>query len=93
MILFDINHKEMIYIEDIDNESKKNPVYRMGNTDLTTFIRSLATKHNVFVPDGQGSLAPYKVGVDIGFENIPVWGGIKEFVFPAHNLVAGIDYT
>ena len=81
----------MIYIADIDNGPKKNPVYRLNKSDLTTFIRSLATKHNVFVPDKQGSMVPYKIGLEIGFDIVPVWGSMKEFVFPAHNLVAGTD--
>jgi sulfhydrogenase subunit beta (sulfur reductase) len=79
----------MIFIEDIDTEQKKNPVYKLSRNDLATFIRSIATKHNVFVPDEQGCLVQYKVGLDMGWENIPVWGSAKEFVFPARNLVAG----
>lgn len=63
-------------------------IYKLDTYDLNKLIKRWSEEYRVFVPDENGRLAEYNEGMEINWHVVPVWG-IKEFVFPARNLVAG----
>lgn len=63
---------------------------KLAPDDLINLLRKWTDKYLVFVPDEHGRLMEYEDGLEIDWHTVPIWHGIKEFVFPARNLVAGV---
>ncbi|MGM0441479.1 MAG: 4Fe-4S dicluster domain-containing protein [Elusimicrobiota bacterium] len=63
--------------------------YILDNEKLEQYIQNWAEDYRVFVPGEDGEFTAYDPGVTINWETVPVWGGIKEFVFPPRYQVVG----
>ncbi|MFH1415286.1 MAG: 4Fe-4S dicluster domain-containing protein [Elusimicrobiota bacterium] len=66
-------------------------IRKITNEKLRALFKEWSEDHRVMVPDERGRLVEYSEDIDICWDTVPVWGGVKEFVFPARNLVAGIE--
>jgi ferredoxin len=63
--------------------------YKTETENLKNYIDRWADRYSVYVPSESGELVPYEKGQEIAWHKVPVWGGIKDFVFPARSRVVG----
>ncbi len=54
-----------------------------------SILKKWAAEKPLFLPGESGLLEEYGDDFKYDLEKVPVWGGIKEFVFPSRNAVAG----
>ncbi|MBN2406985.1 MAG: 4Fe-4S dicluster domain-containing protein [Elusimicrobia bacterium] len=64
-------------------------IQRINTDRLKQLLKDWAEVHDVFVPDEQGRLVRFEEDGEINWNIVPVWGGLKEFIYPPRNTVAG----
>jgi len=63
--------------------------YKLKKSELISLLKQFSQTYRVFVPDEQGRLVEFNDELEINWNIVPVWTGIKEFIYPARNMVAG----
>ncbi len=67
-------------------------IYKLASNEMPGLLELLSERYNVFVPDSRGRLIKFNQGIIVDWDVVPVWGGLKEFVFPAREMVVGKFY-
>jgi len=57
--------------------------------DIKEALKKWSRNYSVFVPDRQGSFVLFGPEVEINWKIVPVWQGVKEFVYPPRYQVTG----
>jgi ferredoxin len=64
-------------------------IYKLKKEKINEVLDGWAQEYRVFVPEEKGRLVEYNPKLEINWDTVPVWGGIKEFVFPPRFAVVG----
>ncbi len=63
--------------------------FKFLSLKLNQILNTWSVDNLVFVPSDKGLLIRYNEGMKIYWDEVPVWTGVKEFVFPGRNMVLG----
>ncbi len=63
--------------------------YVISEQELKKYLEKWSEEYHLFVPGKNGEFFLYKTDLDINWNIVPVWGSVKEFVFPPRYQVVG----
>jgi hypothetical protein len=66
-------------------------IYKAEKENIAEHLDIWSNSYKLYVPSETGELVLYETKQEINWQQVPVWGGIKEFVFPGRNRVVGND--